>query len=251
MALTDTFMKLAIDRTHSAIANIPDAQKSAMVLHIGPGNVAYQPHQFDEIYQKTLNTPGGGAIFPDNASLIVGAKAPFYMSISQLGIMNISQVQELYQVVKKGLVIPTVINKGTTVGDASTEWRDGFIVTADEIRTYFIEPRTVWTGVTAAQADPTADIDDFIYLPAYPTTTPIVEVIQTAGPASTFDVQIWAYNPSEGTVALVLELIDKAESFRIKLQDVEFNQYLIPIISRIGSGTPTLDINVGMQIARI
>lgn len=251
MALDDTFMKLAIDRTHPSMATIPASQQSAMVLHIGPGNVAYQPHQFDEIYQKTLNAPGGGTIFPDNASLIVGAKAPFYMPVNQLGMMNVSQVQELYQVVKKGLVIPTIINKGETVGDVAGEWRTGFTVTADEIRTYFIEPRTVWEGVTAAQADPTADIDDFIYLPAYPTASPIIEVIQTAGPASTFDVQIWAYNPSENKVSLVLELIDKPGSFRIKLQDVEFNQYFLPIISRIGSGTPTLDVNVGMQIARV
>jgi len=248
MALSDTFLKLEIDTSYAGFSDLTSEALNSLVLHVGPGHIAFQPFQNAEYQQNLTSTLGhAGRVSADPISLVIGAKAPYFMPLNQWGLMNLSQVQELSQLIKKGVVTATLHNRGETVGGSGLEWRVGFNVDDQEIRSYSVQPRSVWEAVTASQSVPAAGADNFIYIPGTPRVYPIIECQEAT--TVDYDIQVYAFNPISNAVALIAEFLNRKGTFVERLNDVEYSQYIIPIVSRVG-GVVNIDVNVGLQIER-
>lgn len=248
MPLNDTYMVFEINKSHPPIAAMSDIAKQNVALIIWAGNAAYRAFLSNDAQARTINGLGGynGRLNQDNLSIMVGASRPFHMPIFSFGALNIAPVLELSRVLQKGAITAKVINKGTAVGSATSDWRVGFQLLPEEIQQYVVYPRSLWIDITANQSAPTSDIDNFLYLPLTDGSKVHVEVSGTV--SASYQVTVYAYNPDADTV-LELDTFTASAPAIFEMSSPQY-PYILPVLSGVAGGS-TLDLNVGIKVARL
>lgn len=249
MALEDTYLRLDLDYTYSQFAALTTEQQKSIALQIGNQPVSFRPFIDARNHQRQITGAYGrdSRMIPDNRSLTVGRNG-FNMPISHLSRMSIAQVEMLSEMVKKGAITATVKNKGLTPGSDPSDWRDGYEITAEEIRDYFIQPRSLWEGITSTGSAPTTE-DEFVFLPGHFDSQIILEQNAIGNVDNTTTITVYTYNPVDGSVSEVAEFTNVGDE-RIRLGEDLRHPYLLPVVTAIAGTDPEVNISLGFVYTR-
>lgn len=247
MPLTDTFLRLAVNTAHPKVAAMtPEARKNVVVT-LWVDSSGFNGHYPGEGATK-INGLGGfdSRMAATSRGLSIGASRPHEMPLSRFSGLNRSTVGELSRLIEKGLLTATLINRGTTVGTTGSSWRDGFLLTAEEISNYTIYPRSVWTGLAAAGVAPAADEDNFIYLP-FTGGKLQVQVTDTTANGGDHAITLYGFNPVDSSVVELFQTGVTVGNIVYEIDSPQFS-HIIPVPTTLEAGLD-LDIALGVSIA--
>lgn len=263
----NTYLKLAIDPTYPKFAAMTAAQRRTLALGIGQGNVAFAS-------VPNINHPigVGGGMVRDPRSLWIGVN-PLEIPLDLWPQLNVRATQEIAQLVQKGAVIATIVNRGSAFGSVGDiiGWHTagGLVLNVDEVRDYRVGMRRLWSAIDDNQVITDIDgsgtdlnnIEQFLYIPRlnYTGTQVFFEIDpKTVAGVGPLTVQIWGWSShgedaGSGHIYLILEntAVSKSNRTVITLSEIYSDPYVIPLVTAGLAGGDDVDIYAGFTLARI
>lgn len=252
MALTDTFVKLTINTAHPTYASLTAAQLQHIYLQIGHASVEYTTYM--PMSRETIGGITGMAGHSSRLNamssrdIVIGVNG-YYMPITSIFDLNVTQKLQLAELIRNGVVVATVHNKGITTGSVGAAWYGGFNLLWDEMNRTYLYPRLLWNDINAIQTPaPTgAGAEEFyVYFPAISGTPFVIETSIVGNPTYTLD--LYGYNPIDDEAVLIDQWVGLTSG--VTRMTEERYPYMLPLISAIALpvGTETVDIKVGLGL---